>query len=171
MVQNFVNLSKLEYSWQKFIITLNFLWFNIAPPIFQRARYIGYLVTYNFVNKIFMVSRLIIVPRKFGALHLWHKISNGLYCCIVWVYKTSTRSQGLGAAKDKLWDQYFLYVQFSSKYDRLRHAQRNMCSANLIWALIGAQPCPMWTPSDLLWGWHETTWSSVHQAHKNGRLE
>ena len=49
-----------------------FSWFNVVPPIFQWARYIGHLMTSNFVTKIFVILVIYeihenIMPQKFEA--------------------------------------------------------------------------------------------------------
>ena len=61
--KNFVNISKFVNFCDKNFVITKFSWFDVAPPIFQQARYmyVGHLVTHiqilNFVNVI--IVRLI----------------------------------------------------------------------------------------------------------------
>ena len=181
MVQKFRESLQISVQLHFYDVHLKFLWCHVALPIFQQVHYIGNLVTSNFVNKIFMISSLIMKFTKilchenlelYSILHLWHKLSDGVYCCTVWLRKLNKVARSWGSQGQAVRPS-FLYVQFSSKYDRF-YVIYVFC--NLIWALIRAQLCPIWqkscfAPSDPLsctWGriW---AWDNTHEFIKRIR--
>ena len=58
---------------------------------------------------------------KNDILHLGLEFSDDLDFCMIWFQKLDKASKFLGKAENKVCGKFF-YLQFGSKYNRLRHA-------------------------------------------------